>query len=153
MNFEFPFTELPAVMRGPRVERRRVLVGGSACWGTMVEEGAQQGQLRLDDGRVLDPATVQHLPPVSPSKVIAVHMPRSEDETNVELVKQSMLEHGITESCAIDNMHDVKDAFLNEAGFVPHYYVFNADGILESRAAGDAGVASIDAALVKLFPA
>ena len=86
-------------------------------------------------------------------KVIAVHMPRSEDETNVELVKQSMLEHGIAESCAIDNMHDVKDAFLNEAGFVPHYYVFNADGILESRAAGDAGVASIDAALVKLFPA
>lgn len=80
-------------------------------------------------------------------------MPRSEDETNVESVKKSMLEHGITESCAIDNMHDVKDAFLNEAGFVPHYYVFNADGILESRAAGDAGVASIDAALVKLFPA
>ena len=30
MNFEFPLTELPAVMRGPRVERRRVLVGGSA---------------------------------------------------------------------------------------------------------------------------
>ena len=39
MNFEFPITELPAVMRGPRVERRRVLVGGSACWGTIVEEG------------------------------------------------------------------------------------------------------------------
>ena len=30
MNFEFPFNELPAVMRGPRIERRRVLVGGSA---------------------------------------------------------------------------------------------------------------------------
>ena len=29
MNFEFPITELPAVMRGPRVERRRVLAGGS----------------------------------------------------------------------------------------------------------------------------
>ena len=36
MNFEFPLKELPAVMRGPRVERRRVLVGGSAFWGTMV---------------------------------------------------------------------------------------------------------------------
>ena len=74
MNFEFPITELPAVMRGPRVERRRVLVGGSACWGTIVEEGAQQGLLRLDDGRVIDPASVQHLPPVAPSKVIAVHI-------------------------------------------------------------------------------
>ena len=49
MNFEFPLKEQPAVMRGPRVERRRVLVGGSACWGTIVEEGAQQGLLRLDD--------------------------------------------------------------------------------------------------------
>ncbi len=30
MEFEFPYAELPAVLRGPRVERRRVLVGGSA---------------------------------------------------------------------------------------------------------------------------
>ncbi|RKR27691.1 5-oxopent-3-ene-1,2,5-tricarboxylate decarboxylase/2-hydroxyhepta-2,4-diene-1,7-dioate isomerase [Acidovorax sp. 93] len=74
MNFEFPLKELPAVMRGPRIERRRVLVGGSACWGSIVEEGAQQGQLRLDDGRVVDLAAVQHLPPVSPSKIIAVHI-------------------------------------------------------------------------------
>lgn len=74
MNFEFPFTELPAVMRGPRVERRRVLIGGSAFWGTLIEEGQQQGQLRLDDGRVIDPCTLPHLPPVNPSKVIAVHI-------------------------------------------------------------------------------
>lgn len=74
MNFEFPFTELPAVMRGPRVERRRVLIGGSAFWGTVIEDGPQQGQLRLDDDRVLDPATLPHLPPVNPSKIIAVHI-------------------------------------------------------------------------------
>ena len=45
MNFEFPFKELPAVLQGPRVERRRVLVGGSAYWGTMVEQGAEAGKL------------------------------------------------------------------------------------------------------------
>lgn len=70
MNFEFPPKELPAVMRGPRVERRRVLIGGSAFWGTMVD-GAQ---LRLDDGRVVDPSALPHLPPVDPSKIIAVHI-------------------------------------------------------------------------------
>ena len=70
MNFEFPFKELPAVMRGPRVERRRILIGGSAFWGTMLDDG----KLRLDDGRKLDPATVAHLPPVSPSKIIAIHI-------------------------------------------------------------------------------
>ena len=70
MNFEFPFTELPAVMRGPRVERRRVLIGGSAFWGTMESEAT----LRLDDGRRIDAAAASYLPPVSPSKIIAVHI-------------------------------------------------------------------------------
>lgn len=74
MNFEFPFTELPAVLRGPRVERRRVLLGGSAFWGTLVEDGADAGRLRLDDGRVLDAEAQTYLPPVSPSKIIAVHI-------------------------------------------------------------------------------
>jgi len=74
VNFEFPFTELPAVMRGPRVERRRVLVGGSAFWGTLVESGQCKGELQLDDGRMLDPETQDYLPPVSPSKIIAVHI-------------------------------------------------------------------------------
>ncbi len=74
MNFEFPFGALPAVLSGPRVERRRVLLGGSAFWGTMVEDGPGQGRLRLDDGRLLDPADQNYLPPVAPSKIIAVHI-------------------------------------------------------------------------------
>ena len=74
MNFEFPFKDLPAVMRGPRVERRRVLVGGSAFWGTMEEQGADVGKLRLDDGRTLDAELQTYLPPVDPSKIIAVHI-------------------------------------------------------------------------------
>ena len=84
-------------------------------------------------------------------QVVAVHMPREEAETDVAAVKASAAEHGIDEPCAIDNFHDMKDAFLNEAGFVPHYYLFDGDGKLRSRAAGDAGVAGIDAALAKLF--
>lgn len=74
MNFDFPLKQLPLVMCGPRVERRRVLVGGSAYWGTIIEEGADAGRLRLDDGRVVDPSLTPHLPPVSPSKIIAVHI-------------------------------------------------------------------------------
>ena len=74
MSYEFPFAELPAVMRGPRVERRRVLIGGSAFWGTMVESGVDTGKLRLDDGRTLDADAQTCLPPVDPSKIIAVHI-------------------------------------------------------------------------------
>ena len=74
MNFEFPLRERPAVLRGPRVERRRVMLGGSAFWGTIVEEGTDRGRLRLDDGRLLDADSASYLPPVSPSKIIAVHI-------------------------------------------------------------------------------
>ena len=77
MNFEFPFNELPAVMCGPRVERRRVLIGGSAFWGTMLDKPGEEGgaaQLRLDDGRVLDADAASYLPPVDPTKIIAVHI-------------------------------------------------------------------------------
>jgi hypothetical protein len=70
MNFEFPFKELPAVMRGPRVEHRRVLIGGSAFWGTMEGEATR----RLDDGRQVDAAAARYGPPVSPSKIVAVHL-------------------------------------------------------------------------------
>lgn len=74
MHFEFPIGELPAVLRGPRVERRRVLVGGSAFWGTVVESGEERGRLRLDDGRLLDAEAQTYLPPVTPSKIVAVHI-------------------------------------------------------------------------------
>ncbi len=70
MNFEFGFKELPAVLRGPRIERRRVLIGGSAFWGTMRDDTT----LVLDDGREVAAATAHYLPPVNPSKIIAVHI-------------------------------------------------------------------------------
>ncbi|MFD1840600.1 fumarylacetoacetate hydrolase family protein [Paracidovorax cattleyae] len=74
MSFEFPLRELPAVFRGPRVERRRVLLGGSAFWGTIVEDGDNAGKLRLDDGRLVAAEGPHYLPPVDPTKIIAVHI-------------------------------------------------------------------------------
>lgn len=59
-----------SVLNGPRVERRRILIGSSAYWGTM-EDG---DNLRLDDGRIVDVTTVQHLPPCSPTKIICPHL-------------------------------------------------------------------------------
>src|ERR1700754_1142907 len=61
-----------SVLDGPRIERRRVVLAGSACWGTMIADD----MLRLDDGRIVDPAPLAHLPPCAtpPSKIIAVHL-------------------------------------------------------------------------------
>jgi thiol-disulfide isomerase/thioredoxin len=85
-------------------------------------------------------------------KVVAVHMPRSEAELGVEKVKAAIAEYGITDPCAIDNEHEIGDRFQT-AGLWPHYFLFDADGKMRSRAAGDAGLKMIEASLKRLFKA
>lgn len=58
-----------SVLDGPRKELRRVLHGGSAYWAEV-----RDGQLHLEDGRVVAEASVQHLPPCTPGKILCVHV-------------------------------------------------------------------------------
>jgi hypothetical protein len=71
----------------------------------------------------------------------------------LEKVKATVEEHCIDDVCAIDNKHKLKDAFLNEQGWVPVYYLFDAEGKLKSRAAGEFGIGVLSGALEKMFPA
>lgn len=84
-------------------------------------------------------------------KVIAVHMPRQPEDTNIALVQDAIREFKITEPCAIDNNHLVKEAFKNDQSWVPAYFLFDAEGKLKSRAAGEAGVSIIDGVLRRMF--
>jgi thiol-disulfide isomerase/thioredoxin len=84
---------------------------------------------------------------------VAIHMPRYEADTDLAGVKAAIEEHCIDDVCAIDNEHKLKDAFLNEQGWVPVYYLFDAEGKLKSRAAGEFGVNVLSGALEKMFPA
>lgn len=86
-------------------------------------------------------------------KTVAIHMPRYETDTNLEKVKATVEEHRINDVCAIDNQHKLKDAFLNEQGWVPVYYLFDAEGKLKSRAAGEFGIGVLTGALEKMFAA
>ena len=63
-------TTTPEVFTGPRIERRRVLVNGSANWATVQTPDS----LRLDDGRSVGTADAIHLPPCEPTKIICVHL-------------------------------------------------------------------------------
>jgi thiol-disulfide isomerase/thioredoxin len=70
--------------------------------------------------------------------VIGVHQPRGPQELDVEKVTADANgPMAITWPCAIDNEHTIVERFENQ--FVPAYYVFDADGKLVHRQAGDRG--------------
>ena len=86
-------------------------------------------------------------------RVIAVHMPRYEADTDVEAVREAISKYNITEPCAVDNEHKLRDAFHNEHGYVPAYYLFDAQGKLKSFAAGERGVHMLASAVERLLAA
>ena len=83
--------------------------------------------------------------------VVAIHMPRYESDTDVEGVRAAISAHNIIEPCAIDNEHKLKDAFGNEQGFVPAYYLFDGEGKLRSFAAGERGLDLLKATLERVM--
>jgi thiol-disulfide isomerase/thioredoxin len=86
-------------------------------------------------------------------RVIAVHMPRYEADTNVEDVREAIAKYNITEPCAIDNMHRLREAFKNDQGYVPAYYLFDAEGKLRCFAAGERGLDMLSSALERVLAA
>jgi thiol-disulfide isomerase/thioredoxin len=84
-------------------------------------------------------------------RVIAVHMPRYEADTDTEQVRDAVTQYNITEPCAVDNEHKLRDAFQNEHGYVPAYYLFDRTGKLRGFAAGERGLSMISAALDRVL--
>ncbi|MBB6284004.1 TlpA family protein disulfide reductase [Geobacillus subterraneus] len=74
--------------------------------------------------------------------VVSVHMPRSERDLDIELVKKTAEEHGITQPIFVDNEHKITDAFENQ--YVPAYYVFDAEGKLRHFQAGGSGMKMLE---------
>ena len=84
-------------------------------------------------------------------QTIAVHMPRYEVDTDLDNVNEAMSSNNITEPTAVDNLHKLRDAFQNEQGWVPVYYLFDAEHKLKTRAAGEFGIGVLQTALEKMF--
>ena len=86
-------------------------------------------------------------------RVIGIHMPRYEADTDIETVRELISKYGISEPVAVDNEHKLKDAFQNDQGFVPAYYLFDAEGKLKSFAAGERGLDMLKSAIERVLPA
>ncbi|WP_313801433.1 TlpA disulfide reductase family protein [Cytobacillus sp.] len=74
--------------------------------------------------------------------VIAVHMPRSEDDLDIELIKKVAAEHEISQPIFVDSEHKLTDSFENQ--YVPAYYVFDKDGNLRHFQAGGGGMKMLE---------
>ena len=85
-------------------------------------------------------------------KVVAIHAPRAEGEVDTAWVARVRDEFHMTEPCAVDNDFAPADRF-EIGGLWPHYFLFDADGKLKSRAAGNAGLTMIATALKKVLDA
>ena len=82
-------------------------------------------------------------------KVIAIHMPRQESDTDVKAVKECIDEYEIKQPCVIDNWHTITDAFENK--FVPAYYIFDSSLKMRHFSAGEKAVKMVEPALERLL--
>lgn len=82
-------------------------------------------------------------------KMIAIHAPRQESDTDLMKVLKLIKEFGIVEPCAIDNRHDLMAIFENR--FWPAYFLFDREGKLRRRTTGDAGILILQPVLEQLI--
>ncbi|MCC6483473.1 MAG: TlpA family protein disulfide reductase [Armatimonadetes bacterium] len=82
-------------------------------------------------------------------QMVGIHMPRQEEDMDVEAVRKAIANFSIPDPIGIDNTHEVGDVFENK--FWPAYFLFDADGKLRARTAGDVGLEMLEKSLEKVM--
>jgi thiol-disulfide isomerase/thioredoxin len=82
-------------------------------------------------------------------RVISIHMPRSEKDTEIEPIKEAIKKYGLTHPVAIDNSYKLVDAYQNQ--YVPAYYLFDADQKLRHYQAGEKGLKMLEKRLDRVL--
>lgn len=75
-------------------------------------------------------------------RVIAVHVPQSEAEKDPRAVHDAITRLNLTEPCALDNKHELRNALLNGHDVLPAYYLFDPEGGL--RTSSQKGLETIE---------
>jgi thiol-disulfide isomerase/thioredoxin len=84
-------------------------------------------------------------------KLVSVHMPRQESDTNLESVKEAIAEYHIKWPCVVDNWHTIADAFQNK--YVPAYYLFDREGKLRHFQAGEKAAKMVEPVIQRVLAA
>ncbi|GAA0613565.1 thiol-disulfide oxidoreductase YkuV [Virgibacillus siamensis] len=70
--------------------------------------------------------------------VISVHMPRMDEDLDINLIRTTASKHGIKQPIFVDNDQTLTDAF--HIKIVPAYFVFDTEGRLRHYHSGDGGM-------------
>ena len=84
-------------------------------------------------------------------RVIAVHLPQSEAEKKQSAVRDVVERLNLTEPCALDNEHKLRDAFNEEPDVLPAYFLFDIDGTLRTSSSGADGLDRLEDELDRLL--
>ncbi|MCA1577325.1 MAG: protein kinase [Acidobacteria bacterium] len=84
-------------------------------------------------------------------RVVAIHSPQSEAEKDPRAVREAVARLNVSEPCALDNGHRLRDAFVNGAEELPAYYLFDINGNLRGSATGANGLDTIEDQLNQLL--
>jgi eukaryotic-like serine/threonine-protein kinase len=84
-------------------------------------------------------------------RLIAIHLPLRKDERDTREVREAAAELNLTEPCALDNLHVLRDLFLEATDDVPAYYLFDIEHRLQSSATGRNGLTIIEDALAQML--
>lgn len=81
--------------------------------------------------------------------IVAVHIPQSDDDLNLEEIENVAAELNITQPIYIDNAMRLNKEFDNQ--YVPAYYVFNKTGTLQHFQAGGNGIKMLEKRIIKVL--
>lgn len=80
---------------------------------------------------------------------LAVHMPRAQEDTDMESIRKTVYKYKMTQPIFIDNRMALTDLFNNQ--YVPSYYLFDKMGILRHFQAGGSGMAMLEKRILKVL--
>ncbi len=82
-------------------------------------------------------------------KIVSVHMPRQESDTNIDAVKEAMAEWEVKQPCVVDNWHEITDRFENK--YVPAFYLFDKEHKMRHFQAGEKAVKMVQPAVERVL--
>jgi len=84
-------------------------------------------------------------------KILSVHMPRQESDTNVAAVEEAVKDYDVKQACVVDNWHAITDAFENK--FVPAFYLFDRNSKLRHFQAGERAAKMVEPVIERVLSA